>query len=127
MKSFIKDYDIKVSADKVWDALTKPELIEKWSETKAVMDDKEGTEFKLWGGDIFGKNIEVKKDQLLKQEWYGDKWDAPSIVTMELTQKDGVTHVKLTHENIPDESDDDFSGGWDDYYFGPLKDLVEGK
>jgi activator of HSP90 ATPase len=125
MKSFIKNYSIKAPVSKVWAALTEPKLIEQWSGASAIMDSKLGTEFKLWDGDIYGKNIEVKENKILKQEFFGGKWDEPSMVTIELEEKDGITNVNLTHENIPEDNKDDLSGGWDEYYFGPLKELVE--
>lgn len=84
-----------------------------------------GFEFSLWGGDIFGKNIRVIKNKKLVQEWYGGKWDKPSIVTFDLNEKDSVTTVKLTHKDIPDNEFKDIESGWKDYYMLPLKEFVE--
>jgi hypothetical protein len=33
--------------------------------------------------------------------------------------------LTLTHTGVPDDVAGDFDAGWDDYYLGPLKDLLE--
>ncbi len=53
MKVIKQTYIIKAPLEKVWNALTDPKIIEKWGAGPAIMDSKEGTEFSLWGGDIF--------------------------------------------------------------------------
>ncbi|MDP3973951.1 MAG: SRPBCC domain-containing protein [Candidatus Daviesbacteria bacterium] len=134
MKSFTQTYTINAPLEKVWKALIDPEEIDLWGAGPAVMDDQEGTEFKLWDGDIYGKNIEVVKNARLAesakrarlvQEWSEDGWDAPSKVTFELSQKDGKTIVNLTHENVPDSEAKEIEDGWKRHYLGPLKKYVE--
>jgi len=70
--------------------LVNPEIIEKWSGTEAIMSSDVGFEFKLWDSSIWGKNIKVTPEKLLKQEWYGGKWKKPSIVTFELTSEGAI-------------------------------------
>lgn len=125
MKVINQKYIINASSDKVWEALINPNLIKKWSGADAVMDDKIGTIFKLWDGDIFGKNIKVEKEKKLVQEWYGGKWDKPSILTFTLKDLGNKTKVDLLHEDVPDNEAKDIESGWKDYYMNPLKDLVE--
>ncbi len=118
-------YIIKAQAKDVWGALVNPKLIDKWGGGPSKMMPTKGFEFSLWGGDIFGKNIRVIKNKKLVQEWYGGKWDKPSIVTFDLNEKDSVTTVKLTHKDIPDNEFKDIESGWKDYYMLPLKEFVE--
>ena len=125
MKEIKKIYRIKTSRNKVWEALTDPNEIEKWGAGKAVMDDQVGTDFTLWNGDIWGKNIEAEKDKKLAQEWYGGKWAKPSIVTFELADENSETVLTLTHVNVPDDEIEDIDQGWDDYYLGPMKEYLE--
>lgn len=89
------------------------------------MDDRESTNFSLWGGDIHGKNLKVVKNKELVQEWYGGDWEKPSKVTFTLTQKGDITEINLLHEDVPDEEAKDIDDGWKTYYLGPLKKLVE--
>ncbi|MFI5265497.1 MAG: SRPBCC domain-containing protein [Candidatus Levyibacteriota bacterium] len=125
MKAIHQTYTIHSSVKKVWDALVNPKTIEKWGAGFAKMDDKVGTEFKLWGGDIYGKNVEVVKNKKLVQEWFGGVWDKPSQVKFELTSKGNSTVVALTQTGVPEKDVEDIAGGWKEYYLGPLKSLLE--
>lgn len=80
-------YTIKASVEDVWDALVNPKVIKKWSGAKAKMSDKEGTDFSLWGGGIWGTNTKTKENELIEQDWYGGDWDKPSKVVIKLTEK----------------------------------------
>lgn len=125
MKSIKQTYGINASIDKVWDALVNPKSIGKWGGGPAKMSDRKGFEFELWGGEIYGKNIEIVKNKKLVQEWFSGKWDKPSIVTFLLSFSGNKTTVELIHTDIPDNEADDISKGWKDYYMIPLKQLVE--
>ena len=63
-----QEYVIDSPAAEVWNALTNTDYIEKWGGGPIKMDDKVGSEFSLWGGDIHGKNIEVVENKKLVQE-----------------------------------------------------------
>jgi activator of HSP90 ATPase len=124
MKIIQKSYVINASIEKVWDALVNPKTIEKWSGSKAVMSDIQGSDFKLWNGDIWGKNIEIQKESKLVQEWYGGKWKEPSIVTFTLKKVGDGVQLDLKHINVPEDIES-FDTGWDDYYLGEIKKLLE--
>ena len=125
MKNIRQSYKIKASVEKVWQALVNPEIIEKWGGGPAKMSAKEGADFKLWGGDIFGKNLKVIENKELIQEWLQKGWKSPSVVTFKLKEKDGYTQVDLIHENVPAKDLLDISSGWKEYYLGPLKSYSE--
>lgn len=125
MKSLNQTYHINASPKKVWQALVDPKIIHKWGGGEAKMDDKVGYRFSLWGSEIFGKNIEVDPEKKLVQEWYGGRWDKPSIVTFTLEKDSTGTVLELNHEEIPDNELDDVDEGWKKFYLGPLKDLLE--
>lgn len=91
------------------------------------MNNKVGTKFSLWGGDIHGTNILVVPRSKLVQEWYGGKWDQPSIVTFVLKREHEVTHIVLDQTDIPDKEAKAIEQGWKDFYFGPMKDYLEKK
>lgn len=83
-------------------------------------------EFSLWGGDIYGKNIESVANKLLIQEWFAGNWAKPSIVTFTLTPGEKTTRIELFQENIPDDEAESIDDGWKKYYMLPLKKLLEG-
>jgi activator of HSP90 ATPase len=126
MKKLIKTYSIEASAEKVYAALTQPEIMTTWSGTEAENDPVEGGAFKLWGGSIFGKNTTVAAHQIV-QDWQEENWDNSSKVTFNINESNGATEVELIHEDIPESSYNSISNGWDEYYMLPLKALVEGQ
>ena len=129
MKYIEQRYLIKAKPEKVWDALVNPKTIEKWGGGSAKMQGKVGFEFSLWGGDIYGKNLEVENPptgaKKLVQEWYGGEWELPSIVTFKLNTSNGYTEVILQHKDVPKDEVKSIAEGWRDYYLGPLKKLLE--
>ena len=117
-------YIIKAPIEDVWKALVDPKLIEQWSGAQAEMDLSVGGTFQLWNGDIWGTNTFIDAPKHLEQDWFGDKWDKPSKVCFAMVSDDGQTTLVLCHGEIP-EREKDFADGWRDYYFEPLKKLVE--
>lgn len=125
-----KQYTINAPIEKVWTALTVPSKISKWGAGPAKMSIKEGYKFSLWGGDIFGTNIKVTAPTYLEQSWFGSKeWKSPSKVKFILKEQNGSTVIYLEHSNFPKESSKKeilgFSAGWDEYYFGVIKNFLE--
>lgn len=125
MKIIRQTYKIKVPVEKVWAALTRPKEILGWGAGPAKMSAKKGARFSLWGGSIWGKNIAVMRNKKLVQEWYGGKWDKPSILTIWIAEKKGVTEIKIEHQGVPQKEISDFASGWHDHYFGPMKEYLE--
>jgi activator of HSP90 ATPase len=121
-----KSYFIKAAVAAVWQALVDPEVIERWGAGPAQMDDRVGTEFELWGGDIHGKNVAVEPERKLVQEWYSGDWPAPSLATFTLATEGGGTRLELVHSGVPESEYSDIDSGWDEYYLAPLKRLLEG-
>lgn len=122
---FVKKYLIHASIHDVWQALTDPKQISAWGGGPAKMEASAGTKFSLWGGDIHGTNVKVISEKKLVQEWYSGNWPKPSLLTFSLSQSGNTTTVLLTQIDIPDAEYQEIAKGWDDYYMGPLKKLVE--
>jgi activator of HSP90 ATPase len=126
-KTIRKVYKISSAIDQVWQALVDPAVINEWSGGPSKMDSNVGSDFELWNGEIFGKNIEVISGRKLVQEWVGGDWPKASIVTFSLKEDKKGTVLELEQINVPDDEFDDIDPGWDDYYIGPLKQMLEMK
>ncbi|MBF8250205.1 MAG: Activator of Hsp90 ATPase 1 family protein [Candidatus Levybacteria bacterium] len=120
-------YLINSTLDEVWQALVNPKYINAWGGGPVKMNEKKGTKFELWGGDIHGKNIEVVPLKKLVQEWYGGKWEKPSVVTFTLTKDGNKTKLNLLQTDVPDNEVKDIDDGWKEYYLGPMKEYLEKK
>lgn len=125
MKTINQTYLINSKIDRVWEALVNPKEIKNWGGGSAKMDDKVGTNFELWGGDIHGVNTKVIENKVLEQDWYGGEWPQASKVSFELSEDNGKTKLDLVHENVPDEEEENIDEGWKEYYLGPLKKYLE--
>ena len=125
MKEFRKYYRIKGAPDEIYAALINPFSITLWTGGEAKMEEKPGTEFSLFDGDIEGKNLEFVKDSKIVQEWYFGDQEEKSVVTIILRGDRLYTKIELHHINIPDEAYEDMIYGWDTYYFGGLKEFFE--
>lgn len=125
MKDFKLYQYIDAEAEEIFRALTNPFTIELWSDSPAVMEAKEGFEFKLWEGDISGKNIKVVENTELVQEWYFDEQEETSTVTIKLHPYKTGTNVEVKHKNIPDDAYENIEEGWREYYVGAIKRFFE--
>jgi uncharacterized protein YndB with AHSA1/START domain len=122
-----KSYVIDAPRDAVWAALTKPEVIDRWGGGPVVMKAEPGFVFSFWGGDIHGVVREVEPGVCMVQDWYGGDWLAPSVARFTLSDEPGGSGTLLEFENtgVPEADVASIDAGWDDYYFGPLRALLE--
>jgi uncharacterized protein YndB with AHSA1/START domain len=128
MSNIKQTYDIATSPAEVWRALTDPKMIEEWSGAGAVFMLEVGATYSLWDGSISGEIIEVVQMQKLVQTWKPRDWTrADSIVTFKLTPRGNGTRVDLVHVNVEETDYDGTSEGWDAYYLGAIKRMLEAK
>ena len=125
MPTIEQRYLIAGSLEDVWKALTDPNLIRTWSGADATFRAEPGADYSLWGGDIRGRVLEVEPGVRLVQSWKPDDYPDDSLVTFLLKPSDHETEVSLTHENVPDWDYDDTNQGWDIYYLGAIKKMIE--
>jgi len=119
MKNKIKAHasiNIHAPVSKVWNALTKPEIIKQYFfGTDTITDWKPGSPIKFkgeWQGKSYedkGTIIDVQKNKLIKYDYWSsmsgieDKPENYVIITYQLSGEDGNVALKLSQENIPDE------------------------
>ena len=124
MKNLKKYYTLHADPKDVYNALTNQKMIEIWTGEDAIMNAEPNSEFSLWDGSITGINLEFETDKKLVQQWFfGEEEAEPSIVTIKLHPDKKGTSVELVHTNIPDEAFENISEGWEDDYFGALREL----
>jgi uncharacterized protein YndB with AHSA1/START domain len=126
MKDYKKHYIITAPPEDVYLALTLPATIQLWTGEEAEMSTEPGSEFSLWEGSIYGKNLEFEKGRKIVQQWYFEQ-EEPSIVTIILHPHKKGTSAELKHTNIPDEDYENIVEGWNEAYFGGLIDFYEGE
>ncbi len=127
MHTIKQDYTIKAPISEVWKALTEASMAEQWGAGPAKLDANEGGEFSYWGGDIHGTNTKIETEKRLEQDWYGHNYpDRCYKVTFIFEVRgENETTVRLVQTDVPDEELTDMTEGWPDYYFDPIKKLLE--
>ena len=129
---------ISAPIQKIWDALTRPELIKKYFfGTDAISDWKKGSPL-IFRGEWEGKTYE-DKGTILETEppvlfsytyWSSmsgipDKPENYVTITYHLKEENGKTRLTITQENIPDEKTKTHSEQNWNKVIADLKNLVE--
>lgn len=131
---------IQAPASKVWDALTKPELIKQYFfGTDVISDWKVGSPILYrgeWQGKTFedkGKILQVEPEKLLVSTHWSPLSGVPDspenyhTVTYVLTPKGGSTEVTITQDNNANEKEKaESENNWKTMLAG-MKKLVEGQ
>ena len=86
-----------------------------------------GDKFSIYGGDIQGVNLELVPDRRIVQSWRYSDWPEGhySRALFSLKEVPGGTRLTFTQTGVPAELYDDISRGWRDYYWTPMKELLQ--
>jgi len=125
MPTIQRSYEMNATPEEVFDALLNSDKIQHWSGDEAKMCPEVGGTFMLWGGQMFGTNIEIVKNKKLVQEWCYDQWEEPSRVTFTIKAKGKKTVVELLHEDVPEKSLKSIDDSWNSYYLGAMQEMFE--
>lgn len=129
---------INAPASKVWDAITKPELIKQYLfGTEVVSDWKVGSPIVYrgeWQGKPFedkGKIIQMEREKSLVSTHYSPLSGVPDVpenyhtVAYHLAEKDGKTEVTITQDNNASEEEKSHSEQNWNQVLQSLKKLLE--
>ncbi len=119
--------NIKASPHDVYEALMDSKKHAEFTGDKASISRKVGGKFSTFDGYSEGKNLELIPDTKIVQTWRAVDWpeNVYSIITFSLTKTPAGTRLIFTQTNIPGEFIDDVSQGWKDYYWQPMKQMLE--
>src|SRR5712692_8640273 len=119
-------YNIKASPEDVWRALTDAKEIQEWSGATAYFVPQVGARYTLWNGGIGGTILKAEPYKILCQTWKPEDWTrTDSVVTFTLAPTKDGTRVVLLHERVEESDYDGTNEGWDIYYLGAIKKLLE--
>ena len=138
MATNISTIYIQAPFQKVWDALTKPELVKQWQYGSDLITDwKIGNDIRFrteWEGKIFeqwGKVLEVRLNDLLKYSLFAprpDLEDKPEnyfIMSYVLTQETGQTKLQIIQEDNRPNAVQEEPQGEENPIFQSLKKVIE--
>jgi len=118
---------IKSSPHEVYEALMDSKKHAKFTGDKAVISRAVGGRFSAFDGYAEGVNLELVPDKKIVQTWRASDWPEGhySQVTFTLKAAAGGTQLVFTQSGVPAAFADDVSQGWRDYYWAPLKEMLE--
>lgn len=129
MKNIKQTATFKASAHDVYEALVDSKKHSESTGGKAVISRKVGGKFTAYDGYAEGKNVELVPDKKIVQTWRAEDWpeEQTSQVTFLIEEADGKTRLIFTQTGIPEDQAEDIAQGWRDYYWKPMKQLLEKK
>jgi len=127
VKTIKQSVTIKAKPHDVYEALMDSKKHAKFTGGKAVISREVGGKFNTFGGYAEGVNLELVPGKKIVQSWRADDWPEGhySKATFELKTVAGGTALTFTQTDIPEEFVDDIAQGWKDYYWKPMKEMLE--
>jgi activator of HSP90 ATPase len=126
-KTIRQSVTFKASVDTVYEALLDSKKHAKFTGSVVKMSREIGGKFSVYGGDIQGVNLELVPGQRIVQSWRYSDWPKGhySKATFSLTGVPGGTRLIFTQIGVPEQFYDDIKQGWRDYYWAPMKKMLE--
>jgi len=91
---------------------------------KANISRKIGGKYVVMDGWIMGENLDIKKNQIIKQTWRGKHWSDSEMskVKFNIKRVKGGSKIQVTHR-LPDKYYNECKKGWKESYIVPLKNM----
>ena len=126
-KTIRQSVTIKASPHEIYEALLDSRQHSRFTGSEAKISRQVGGKFTAYDGYAEGVNLELVPDEKIVQTWRASDWPEGhySQVTFALKSINGKTHLTFTQSGVPEEFYDDVSQGWRDYYWTPLKQMLE--
>ncbi len=127
MKTIKQSATFKAGAHDVYEALMDAKKHAAFTGGRAVISREAGGRFSTFDGYAEGKNVELVPDKKIVQTWRASDWPEGiySEVTFELQETNGKTRLVFTQTGVPDESAGAIAQGWREFYWKPLKEMLE--
>ena len=117
----------KVEPHEIYEALMDSRKHSEFTGDKAVISRKEGGKYSACSKYIEGRNLKLVSDKKIVQTWRSSDFDKGyfSTVTFEFAKVKGGTKLKFKHEGVPADQYEEVKNGWIEYYWQPIKKMLE--
>ena len=128
-KTIDQSVTINASPHDVYEALMDSENHSRFTGAKASISREIGAAFSAYDGALSGTILELVPDVKIVQSWRAsDEGWTPghySTATFSLEAVDGGTQLTFVQTGVPEQSFEDISQGWRDYYWDKMKQMLE--
>jgi activator of HSP90 ATPase len=119
---------LSASPQRIFEVLVNAKKFAAMTGLPARIDPRAGGAFSLFGGVIFGRNLDETPYSWLVQAWGDKNWPAGfySLVRFELKAQGAGTLLILDHRDIPDDPDEAeaLARGWKEHYWDLLREFL---
>ncbi|MGH7455611.1 MAG: SRPBCC domain-containing protein [bacterium] len=126
-KTIRQSVTFKASPREIYETLMDSRRHARFSASKASISRKAGGKFTAYGGYINGMNLTLVPNKKIVQSWRGSDWPEGhySKVTFSLTKIKSGTRLSFTQNGVPDKHYESIKQGWHDFYWKPMKAMLE--
>jgi activator of HSP90 ATPase len=120
--SIHQEVDFKTTAQRIYETLLDAKQFSAFTKATAEIQPQPGGAFKLFGGAIEGRIVELVPNQRIVQAWRPAYW-APgvySLVKFEFVAHGEGTRIVLDHTGFAEDKWEGFNTGWPARYWDPL-------
>jgi activator of HSP90 ATPase len=119
----------KTSPHMIYEMLMDSRKHGKFTGSKTKISRKVGGKFSVYGGELAGINLSLVPDKEIVQSWRSSDWPEGhfSRVTFSLQEVKGGTRLTFRQSGVPADTYEDINQGWRDYYWTPMKALLESR
>jgi len=116
------DVDYKTTPERIYHVLLDAKQFKACSGLPAEIDPKPGGWFKLFDGQIEGRQVELVPNKRIVQAWRPISWPAGvySIARFELAARGAGTRIVFDHVGFPEDQQGHLASGWTEHYWEPL-------
>jgi len=117
-----QEIDFKTTPARLYEVLLDAKQFSAFTKDTAEVQPQPGAAFKLFGGRIEGRNVELIPNRRIVQAWRPASWPAGvySIVRFELAARDSGTRIVLDHTGFSEDKWEGLNEGWPLMYWEPL-------
>jgi activator of HSP90 ATPase len=117
-----QEIDYKTTPERIYQVLLDAKQFAACSGLPAEIQPQAGGTFKLFDGQIEGRNVELLPNKRIVEAWRPASWPAGeySIARFELVARGSGTRVILDHVGFSADKQEHLASGWQDHYWGPL-------
>jgi len=118
-----QEVDLRASPSQIYELLLDSKQFSAFTKDSAEIHREAGGAFKLFGGRVEGRNIELAPNQRIVQAWRPASW-APgvySIARFELKAQGAGTRLVLDHTGFAEGLRETLDEGWHEHYWEPMQ------
>ena len=126
-KTIKQSVTLKANPHNVYEALMDSRKHSQFTGGKASISGEVGGKFSAFDGYCEGINLQLVPDKKIVQLWRSTDWPEGHYSTASFSLKEisNGTRLTFTQTGVPEDDYEDIKQGWYDYYWDPMKQMLE--